>query len=437
VPATPTSPIDLPAYLRERAAFDAATMAPGLAATASVIRAASAFGAAPPAPFPFPVARDLWLARMRGDARRHAAAAVAAAALWDAGNGDENTFALTYYDGARAFENVGRRLGEWSPSSPWALASDACTHLYRDTYLEPGNYNAPGYWIFPHGLLAHFRRTGDPRSRAAVLGLATRAAFANDLSDANQPDALKSADMARENAYALMAHLCAEALGAPHRAETDRRVADAFGHIAQWFGHGEVPAGQRRRRVQPFIFALVAEALIQLDAATPGGHPGVVPALVAGCDAMWASHWDGESGLFRYVHDDDPAHDELSHDLSLLIAPAYGHAYARTRAVDPLAARHRDRGDAAFAGGARYAYFAGDKQCNQCFRWSPDYEAWRGRSFRVEVPPSDRVQYIRTVVPFGGEPYSYPLPDEPPDDMPDDMLESPDEPPADGGRVAS
>jgi hypothetical protein len=410
VPATPALPADLSAYLSARDACDACLRDEARRARAR----ASSFGAAPAAPFPsYPAARDAWRAAMLAHGAAHAATLVEEWARWLRNaarapddparepGGDSNSFGYCYYDATRVMYGLFDLTGD----PRFKVAAEASNHLYRDTAVVPSGYSMPGYWLFPHGLAEHFRRTGDVRSRDAAVGL-SRTMFAGDLHDGGQPDVLRPASMARENAYAGEAHLVAESLGEPHRDETDRRIADAFGHFDQWFA-------RKTTRPQPFIVALACEFLIQLDAATPGGFPGVIEAVAAACDSLWATHWRAD-GSFTYIYDGEPHRDEPSHDLNLLIAPVYGWAYARTNAI-----RHRDRGDAAFKGGVAHAWFAGAKQFNQCARWSERYVAWRGRSFVATIPPGPRPRVVRTEVPFGGVPRSYLVDDMP--GLPDEM----------------
>jgi hypothetical protein len=387
-----TLPADIPAYLRERDAHDARLRAEARPHVARQMRALRAEGAG--VALSFPASRTLWEERMVAHGMAHARATAEAASLRRFGGGDSNTFGLVYYDRARCMYNIADHTLDRSASSPWVAAANDAEWLYRADFLEPGNYQAPGYWTFGEGMAEHFRRTGDVRSRDAVLGLAEHGAFSVDLAAVNQPDVLKPARMARENAYALMVQLAAQSVGAPPEAKTDARVADAFDHFDQWFV-------SRTVRPQPFVVALWAESLIRLDATLPPTHgtrARILDAIRTAYDSLWASHWRGDAdGSFSYIYDGEPARDESSHDLNLLIVPPLGWLYARSKGIET---RHQVRGDLVFAGGVTGGYWQGEKQFNQMMRWSFDYVAWRGRSWVETYPPSAESKRYRTAVLF-------------------------------------
>ena len=50
--------------------------------------------------------------------------------------------------------------------------------MYRDGYVLPNNGKVSGYWMFPHGMFMNYQRTGEARSKQAVLALAHQAAYA-------------------------------------------------------------------------------------------------------------------------------------------------------------------------------------------------------------------------------------------------------------------
>jgi hypothetical protein len=86
-------------------------------------------------------------------------------------------------------------------------------------------------------------------------------------------------------------------------------------------------------------------------------------------DWLWDNVWVANAEAFRYTDrlvnpgDLDPAPD-----LNLLIAPTYAWLYYQTGDV-----KFRDRGDAIFAGGVKYAWLANGKQFNQNYRLSFEY----------------------------------------------------------------
>lgn len=295
-----------------------------------------------------------WEAQMRSHGRT-----VCALLRGSAGSFDER-LAATYYDATWIFYQIADYTGE----AEWRDCAAAAKRVYRDEYVRPNSGRIPGYWNFTRGLAEDYLRTGDEASREAVVSLARNAAFARDSTAVAET---VSPDQSRETAYAILAYLHAEEVGAESRARLPVLVGHAFGHLDSWFGSRTAPY------VRPFMVALTAEALIRYHERY--SDPRTVPALVGAADAMWERMWLPQAHAFMYTDRVVPSGgQEPSPDLNLLIAPLYGWLYAQTGE-----ARFAERGDAIFGGGVRGAYLSSPKQFNQNYRWSMRFLEWRGR----------------------------------------------------------
>jgi hypothetical protein len=289
--------------------------------------------------------------------------------------------AVWYYDGERVFYQI----ADYTSDPQWNTFAQNSKETYRN-YVFQNNGRVGGWRVFPHGLFMDYTRTGDEESKRAALLLAKGSPFA--MTGGGVPEALS-----RETAYIIDAYLVAEALGEPRSANLEKAVGYALGHIDQWF------VKNSSRNWAPFMFGLTAEALIAYHDQAPAGDfgrgagvsgtlevglprraaapqerrslpdPRILPAIKLGCDECWKRAWREKEQAFFY-RADNPAQGTA--DLNLLVAPAYAWVYLQTGDIT-----YRDRGDKAFAGGVRGAYFAGGKQFSQNYRWSFDYAKWR------------------------------------------------------------
>jgi hypothetical protein len=267
-----------------------------------------------------------------------------------------------YYDAVRVYYQIAQYTGE----SRWDHCAEVALHAYVDGYLAPNGYKAAGWMIFPHGLSMHLERTGDGRTKDALVNLAANAAFA----DHSPAEWLRPIDTSREVAYNIQSKLLAESAGYTDRAEVQRLVDLALGHYDQWFVSRTAPY------LRPFMAALTAEALILWYDKT--GDPRVLPALKTGADWMWEHLWVSSAGAFKYTDRIMPHGGvEPAPDLNLLIAPLYGWLYKMTGEET-----YRQHGDEIFAGGVQDAYLNDPKHFNQNYRWSFEYLRWRGNPSR-------------------------------------------------------
>lgn len=223
---------------------------------------------------------------------------------WTTGNNDEK-LASYYYDAARGFEYISRRLGDPSLTNT-ALAA---ANFYADNYVLSNGGNVPGYWSFTDGLKVF----SGANHRQAIISMATNGAFCRDSTTEDTRDTAYS----RESAYCIRAMLAAESLGQPRRARLGVLVAHSQSHLEQWT-NGTAPY------VRPFMVGLTAVSLIRASEA--GFDPvGIRSRLQAIAVKMKAELWQESARAFRYTdrivadaNDMQPAPD-----LNLLIAPMY------------------------------------------------------------------------------------------------------------------
>lgn len=269
--------------------------------------------------------------------------------------------ASIYYDQDRVMQQIAAYTG----SDTWRAAAARARAVYQ-AYLIPNNYGAQGYRNFTTGFRLHWQRSADAASRAAVVGLSTRAAYA---ADGTNLDWTKPATLSREVAYAIVSYIDAEHCGEPRRARRSQLLDQAYGHLDQFRAAFETP-GTADLNPQPFMVGLTAHALIRDWETSMDGR--CEPALTALADVMWERCWIPEREAFWY----DELNKAPAPDLNLLICPLYAWLWIRTR--DP---RFLARGDALFAGGVKHAYLgapaSGFKQFNQNYWWSFDYVGWR------------------------------------------------------------
>jgi hypothetical protein len=296
--------------------------------------------------------------------------------------------AITYYDRASAFYNVGELLGD----KEWLKLGDEAALFYRDKYLlheklpESQKGLVPGYWIFTEGLKRHYERSKDLKSKEALFLLAERGRYAS--SDEKAHSNAESAERSREVAYGLLAHLNAEKLGRPsEELWRNSLVALARGHIAQWRGKASWRGIESKTRyIVPFMAALTARAIIEAVEANkiPTSELGlVIEELSALADLLWDSLWLSKEKAFRYADrevisgeslDKSALHRRAAPDLNLLIFPLY--AWLSDRTADP---RHNERARDILKGGLVGAYWIGAKQFNQQLFWSTYGIRWLNR----------------------------------------------------------
>lgn len=269
----------------------------------------------------------------------------------------DQKLAATYYDAQLVFY----RIADYTGDKSWNGCAEDAEKIYRDSYVLPNRGRVPGYWSFAQGLTQDYLRTGDDASRRAVLDLVENAAFASDEALGSQ----EAAQLSREIAYALEAHIGSEDSGEAPRPRRDLLVQRALDALRQW------TSGQEKI-VKPFMVALTAEALIRYEQRT--GDTRVLTEVAKAADWLWQNAWVANAGAFVYATSwDRDGGPEPAVDLNLLIAPMYGWLYHKTGDL-----RFAQRGDVIFENGVGESYLSNPKQFNQNYRWSIDYIRWRG-----------------------------------------------------------
>jgi hypothetical protein len=276
-----------------------------------------------------------------------------------------------YYDAQRVYYQIADYTGDAS----WTTCAQRAESVYRDQYVLPNNGSVPGYWNFTTGLRLDFERTGDTRSKTAVVLLSQNASYAHD----RPLDWTRSADLSREVAYAIVSYIEAEATGEPKRQRRTDLVNQAYDHMDQWFVRFAWPgpwqaSPQETHRLSPFMVGLTAHSLIRDWEQTKDAR--LIPTLRRAADWMWANAWIARDESMWYESLDRSLG---APDLNLLIAPIYGFLYRQTGDT-----KYRDQGDALFAGGVRRAWLGAGKQFDQNYWWSFDYVTWR----TVAGPPA-------------------------------------------------
>lgn len=286
-----------------------------------------------------------------------------------------------YYDAQRVFYRIATYTGD---TTTWNAAATLAQDAYYSYYVNPNNGSVPAFWSFTDGGREDYLRTGDTVAQNSVNLLSNNAAYHRDI-----PDTLVELSgnlLSRENAYAGIAHMNAELVGASRRARLATLLENALSHINQWCTALTAPY------FRPFMGALTAKFLIQYYSQI-SPDPRIPTAIATMYDYAHSTCWNSSVSSWNYtdrnVGNTDPPDLSPSYDLNLLILPALGWLWWQTGDQ-----KWKDRGDAAFdAGVAIYdafnfwvsgAYLGGaspasilGKHFNQNYVWSPDYLTWR------------------------------------------------------------
>ncbi len=313
----------------------------------------------PVAPLPIPQLKT-WESNMTANATRFCSESEINSAIGAGGVTTEGN--VWYYDGAHVYSQI----AEYTKNPSWLTCAGYSNQAYRNWVLT---VTAGASWpvgalnpwrIFPHGLLADYRRSGNSLSKTAIQKLAYNSAAA---AVGGGTDCITS----RETAYMMTTYLAAEAIGEPRNPLLAASVNFALGHIDQWFVSKTCPT------LAPFMVGLTMEALIEYYAAT--ADPRIPPAIALAAEELWNRAWLPNGNAF-YL--DSYYSTVAGSDLSLLIAPAYAWLWQRTGE-----AKYQERGDQIFAGGVLQAIFWSGKQFSQNYRSSFNYVRWRSAPART------------------------------------------------------
>ena len=262
---------------------------------------------------------------------------------------------IWYYDGGRTYFQIGDYTGQPANWEPCALN---IVNQYRDYVLQGGT---PGWRVFPHGLAMNYWRTGDTKSRDAVIALANSSAYANQ-------EGGVSPTMIRETAYLIETWTITEQLGLPHDPRLDRAVDFGLGIVNQ------IVNSDGSVFHQPFMDGLMAEALIDYYGLTQ--DPRVPPVIKGLLDYVFVNGWNDSTQQMAYNTLEVPA--DYVTGLNNLLAPAFAWYWALTG--DPV---YQQRGDELFSVGVNQDMSYSGKIYNQNYRWSFDYVRWRQQGTAV------------------------------------------------------
>lgn len=307
-----------------------------------------------------------------------------------------------YYDGEWIYYQIADYTGN---AEPWTSYARAAEKVYRDGYLKPNDYLAPGYERFPHGLYEDHIR-GSDTTLDQIAAIRDKPAFSNpawtDLSWK-----WYHARYSREVAYAIHANITAEKAGLPRQeARVQAFLKMAENHLDQWRrnDYSYPSTGETdHERLKPFMFGLTAHALIDFyewereNGRDPNAYFNDIPgrlgefsqwmfeqarnsagqrmwvADLGGSGGAWNANGGTGYGAFRYADIGTSAELLPAPDLNLLIAPAYAWLYNETGDT-----AFRSMADKIFSGGVMLAatHWNG-KIFDQNYRWSFKYVQWR------------------------------------------------------------
>lgn len=307
--------------------------------------------------------------------------ALAPGSAWNA----DTKLAATYYDAQQVFF----RRYDYTGQVSWLQSAEYAQSAYENYYVTPNNGQIPGFWSFTEGLTRDALLNSDPVASNAVNLITLNAAYHTN-NDPSDPDYLEGIVAARENAYALIAHINNVRCGrAANTARIAYLYANAKGHIEQW------AVDRTAEYCRPFMASLVARALINYYThysaeseiisylSTLGDY--IHETCLNPGEVVW-NYTDRETG------NTDPEDLEPAFDLGNLITPFLGWLWWQTGQQKWL-----DRGDAAFdacvpvydqwgfyasgayLGGRSVSQVNGKHVC-QNYLWIIDYLTWRALS---------------------------------------------------------
>ena len=258
---------------------------------------------------------------------------------------------IWYYDGGKTYFQIADYTKDFYK---WDQCALNIVDQYRD-YIIYNNGKCPGWRVFTQGLAMNYRRTGDQKSKEAVILLSNNSAFAKSGGGIDPA-------LIRETSYMVQAYVRAEQLGEKRNPILSRAVDYLLGHFDMLF------ASDTHRFNQPFFDGLAAKALIDYYELTKDSR--IPPAIKQMLDWLWDNAWDENKHRMAYNTLLVPV--KYISDLNNLIAPAYAWYWQLTG--DDLYLR---RGDEIFSHALDSDISYSGKIFNQNYYWSFDYIKWR------------------------------------------------------------
>lgn len=312
---------------------------------------------------------------------------------------------VIYYDATRVYYQI----ADYTQDAKWnAVAQKANDSYLALLYANPATPGAAqGFQVFPRGLFMDWQRTGNPKSKQAIIDMANNAAWQKawpcDGVGPCWPNSwMPGLAGIREASYALMNRLYAKDVDPSGTYGYAGYVTFLRQYWAQalWMLQNKTaegiptslapdPLGPGDRYIRPFMMGVSAEALIEFY--TRSNQPWILPTIQPVLELMWA-YFDPKTNSFPYSllqnadgtcpwtadNSDDNCPSQPTPTLNMLIAPAYAWVYSMTKD-----ATWRDRADALFAGIQTANYQTGllatpaGKGFNQAYKWFPEYLKWR------------------------------------------------------------
>ncbi len=278
-----------------------------------------------------------------------------------------------YYDGIKVYYQIAAFTGD----DVWLKGVKSCITTYRDNGVLKLKGNVQGYRLFPHGLKMDYLKTGDAKSREAIVLLAKNGAYAKRSRDPKDIESASKVVASREIAYNINCWQTARELGEQGFGE-DRYIKVALGHLdilRDWLQNPGNPfpelSDNGKTGFQPFMFALTSEALIRYAESTFCDYSRrlqILESIKEVAELTFKTAYLGQAESFYY----ESLAKAPAPDLNLLICPVYGWLWHRTGDD-----KFREMGDKIFAGGVRKGSLEGGKQFSQNYRWSFDFVRWR------------------------------------------------------------
>ncbi|WP_395143617.1 hypothetical protein [Armatimonas sp.] len=284
-----------------------------------------------------------------------------------------------YYDGNRVF----RQIARYTKDRAWLEAAKKCRLYYRSYLSCPtvGHY-VDGWRNFTKGFFLNATEDNDATAKQDVLLIARRGKFSQPQHRADIAGWLTTpsfVDAGREIAYAISAWSASKALGDQEFARRDPYLDIAYFQLDTWRAYLQgYPAskypGEPGAKFQPFMFALTAEALIEVY-QRPDTSQADKEKIRTKLEAVARLTYDKLYSTPNHAFIANTGNPTTYWPaINLLIVPVYGWLWHETGAPYFLEA-----GDRIFADGVVYGWpeVWGGKQFSQNYRWSFDYVAWR------------------------------------------------------------
>ena len=293
-----------------------------------------------------------------------------------------NESLVWYYDGNRVF----RQIARYTKDRSWLEAAKKCRLYYRSYATCPtvGHY-VDGWRNFTKGSLLDATEDNDATAKQEVLLIARRGKFSQPQHRAELAGWLRTpsfVDASREIAYAIEAWSAAKALGDSEFAGRDPYLDIAYFQLDTWRAYLQgYPAstypGEPGAKFQPFMFALTAEALIEVyqqPSTLQADKDKIRTKLEAVARLTYDKCYSAPNHAF-IANTGNPT--TYWPAINLLIVPVYGWLWHETGTAYFLEA-----GDKIFADGVVHGWpeVWGGKQFSQNYRWSFDYVAWRQKT---------------------------------------------------------